>query len=123
MKHFSLNGTWSLTVGGEAPVQGRIPGSVYSILLENGKMPDPFYGENELAALKIMQPSLRRTKEKLQAHPRAQAGAPELSAPAPRPAPAPDIPPKDPSPSRPETSRIRRSPAARRANWVNGWKS
>ena len=34
MKHFSLNGTWSLTVGGEAPVQGRIPGSVYSILLE-----------------------------------------------------------------------------------------
>ena len=55
MKHFSLNGTWSLTVGGEAPVQGRIPGSVYSILLENGKMPDPFYGENELAALKIME--------------------------------------------------------------------
>lgn len=31
-----------------------IPGSVYSGLLENGKMEDPFWRDNELAALKLM---------------------------------------------------------------------
>ena len=55
MKRFDLNGAWSLSVGGKAPVQGQIPGSVYSILLENGKMEDPFWGDNELTALKLME--------------------------------------------------------------------
>ena len=55
MKRYSLNGTWTLSVGDSAPVRGRIPGSVYSILLENGKMEDPFYGDNELKALKLME--------------------------------------------------------------------
>ena len=54
MEKFSLNGTWQLEVPGMALVQGTVPGSVYSILLENGKMEDPFYGENELDALELM---------------------------------------------------------------------
>jgi len=55
MRSLSLNGEWTLVVGDSAPVQGKIPGSVYSILLENGRMEDPFYGDNELRALKIME--------------------------------------------------------------------
>lgn len=96
------------------------------------------------AALKIMQPSLRRTKEKLLSHPRAQtllaakAAAEAAAKPKPVAPPAPepvkqiqpqpaqekpaDIPPMGQDRPRPETSRIHRSPAARRANWVNGWK-
>jgi len=92
-----------------------------------------------LAALKIMQPSLRRERERMMNHPRAQAmlaerakeSAPvtpeEIAAPveqgiavrAPKKA---DMIAKDEAKQRSETSRIRRSPAARRANWVNGWK-
>lgn len=83
-----------------------------------------------LAALKIMMPSMRRMKEKLLAHPRAKAAQqaatpqpqPQALPPRPAPKPEPDIPAMEAKPKRPETSRIHRSPAARRANWVNGWK-
>ena len=34
--------------------EGKIPGSVYSFLLDAKKMADPFYGDNELAALELM---------------------------------------------------------------------
>ncbi|MCL2011078.1 MAG: hypothetical protein FWG71_11130, partial [Synergistaceae bacterium] len=37
------------------PIAARVPGSVYSALLENGLMPDPFWRDNELDALKIME--------------------------------------------------------------------
>lgn len=50
-----LNGVWRMCVGDGDPISGKIPGSVYSILLENGKMDDPFYRDNELEALKIME--------------------------------------------------------------------
>lgn len=93
-----------------------------------------------LAALKIMQPPLRRLKEKLAA--RAAAAGLAMPAPAPRPAPrakpapapkpepAPDIPamsrtqpqPDNSSESKLRKKRVFASPAARRANWVNGWK-
>ena len=53
MEKLSLNGTWKLT-GGEYCTEGKVPGSVYSILLNNGLMDDPFYRDNELKALKIM---------------------------------------------------------------------
>lgn len=35
--------------------KGQIPGSVYSFYLESGKMQDPYYRENELDALAMMQ--------------------------------------------------------------------
>ena len=53
MNRFDLNGTWKLK-GGEYDTQGAVPGSVYSVLLENGLMEDPFYRDNELKSLAIM---------------------------------------------------------------------
>lgn len=88
-----------------------------------------------LAALKITQPSLRRERERLMAHPRAQAmqaSAPVEPKRSSTLATRPKVTPAEEKPatvaieqkrSRSETSRIHRSPAARRAkNWVNGWK-
>ena len=53
MEKFSLNGTWKLK-GGKYDTEGQIPGSVYSILLANNLMEDPYYRDNELKALEIM---------------------------------------------------------------------
>ncbi len=89
-----------------------------------------------LAALKIMQPSLRRAKEKLLSHPRAAAVLPragkvaadppavmpEKTAP-PAPPPVPAIPAVESKRKRNETDRLHRSSAPRRSNWVNGWKT
>lgn len=57
----SLNGEWRLTVVGEnpyniseIPIRAEVPGSVYGALLAEGLMPDPFYRDNELDALKLM---------------------------------------------------------------------
>ena len=50
-----LDKGWSMTrlsTGESFPA--RVPGSVYSCLLENGRMDDPFYRDNEAAALKLM---------------------------------------------------------------------
>ena len=56
MKHISLNGAWALTVPGTgfASVPAAVPGSVYHDLLTAGLIPDPFYRDNEMAALKLM---------------------------------------------------------------------
>ncbi len=53
MDKIILNGIWELE-GGKYRTQGEIPGSVYSILLKNGMMDDPFYRDNESKALEIM---------------------------------------------------------------------
>ena len=55
----SLSGSWNLEILGDSPFSGerlkaRIPGSVYSALLDAGKIPDPHWRDNELEALKIM---------------------------------------------------------------------
>lgn len=61
MKEYTLNGWWKLHIVGksvfdtEEEISVKIPGSVYSGLLEAGKMPDPFYRDNELKALKLME--------------------------------------------------------------------
>ncbi len=47
-----LNGTW-LMQGNNYEVEGKIPGSVYSFLLDKDLMPDPYYRNNELIALEI----------------------------------------------------------------------
>lgn len=49
-----LSGRWHMT-GGGFECDGTIPGSVYSFLLENKLAEDPFYRENELEALKILE--------------------------------------------------------------------
>ena len=53
MKKYSLNGIWRLR-GGKYDTEGRVPGSVFSILLEKGLMDDPFYRDNEAGALEIL---------------------------------------------------------------------
>lgn len=53
MKKISLNGVWQLS-GNGYECSGNVPGSVYSILLENNLMEDPYYRQNELDAVEIM---------------------------------------------------------------------
>ena len=53
MKKLLLDGTWHLKCE-TAECDGTIPGSVYSFLLAAGKMEDPFYRDNELKALALM---------------------------------------------------------------------
>ena len=57
MKHLSLNGSWQLEVPGWdcGVVPATVPGSVYHDLLSAGKIPDPFYRDNETEALKLME--------------------------------------------------------------------
>lgn len=61
MKKVSLNGIWQMT-GAGFDCAGAVPGSVYSILLENGLMEDPFYGMNELDAYKLLENEFTFTK-------------------------------------------------------------
>ncbi|MDR1533117.1 MAG: glycoside hydrolase family 2 protein [Clostridiales bacterium] len=53
MRKISLNGKWDLR-GEGVSCAGEVPGSVYSFLLACGGMPDPYYRDNELGALKLM---------------------------------------------------------------------
>lgn len=44
----TLNGTWQMNCKGEDSWQeGQVPGTVYTDLLRNGQMKDPYVGENE----------------------------------------------------------------------------
>ncbi len=54
MEKYMLDGIWHLDGAGYS-CDGNIPGSVYSILLDNNLMEDPFYRTNELDALNIME--------------------------------------------------------------------
>ena len=54
MKKLTLNGSWTLEVSGWGrAVPATVPGSVYHDLLSAGRIPDPFYRDNEEAALKL----------------------------------------------------------------------
>ena len=53
MKRIDLNGIWRMQ-GNGYDCTGTIPGSVYSFLLANGLMADPWYRDNELAATELM---------------------------------------------------------------------
>ncbi len=60
MEKYSLNGEWKLKVIGDNVyhipqeyVKTVVPGTVFGTYVENGMMPDPFYGENELLAVKL----------------------------------------------------------------------
>ncbi len=62
MERFNLNGQWRIT-SNTYDVVGEVPGSVYSALLANGKIADPFYRGNEKNALAIMDEEFTFTKE------------------------------------------------------------
>jgi beta-mannosidase len=60
----SLNGTWNLDiVNGQSNIPATIPGSVYSALLESKQMEDPFWRDNELSALALMDHDFVFTKK------------------------------------------------------------
>ena len=52
MKSLSLNGRWRMR-GGGFDCEGTIPGSLYSFLLDNGLMEDPYWRDNEFDALAL----------------------------------------------------------------------
>ncbi|MBQ8876334.1 MAG: glycoside hydrolase family 2 protein [Clostridia bacterium] len=62
MEKFLLNGKWRIKSNSYDTV-GEVPGSVYSALLKNGLMEDPFYRDNERKALAIMDEEFVFTKE------------------------------------------------------------
>ncbi|MDR1438691.1 MAG: glycoside hydrolase family 2 protein [Clostridiales bacterium] len=57
MKTFSLSGAeWRMAVsGGQERIPAKVPGSVYADLLAAGKMGDPYWRDNELGALALME--------------------------------------------------------------------
>lgn len=56
MQRLSLGGDWTLQIAGQAEViPATVPGSVYNDLLTQGLMEDPFYRDNEEAALQLME--------------------------------------------------------------------
>ena len=52
MKKLSLSGKWRMTGNGFDCI-GTVPGSLFSFLLENKLMDDPFYRDNEYKALEL----------------------------------------------------------------------
>ena len=52
MKKIELNGQWQMS-GNQYVCTGTVPGSVYSFLLENGLMEDPYFRQNEISATKL----------------------------------------------------------------------
>ena len=55
MEQYSLNGSWNMAGADGLEVRGQIPGSVYSFLLDAGRMKDPYYRDQEIDALKWME--------------------------------------------------------------------
>ena len=50
-----LKNGWKMReMGAEDYLNAEVPGSVYHDLMTNGKMEDPYYRDNELAALELM---------------------------------------------------------------------
>lgn len=58
MKKINLNGKWIMN----SELSTNVPGSVYSTLLDNKLMDDPFYRDNETKALKLMDEDYEFTK-------------------------------------------------------------
>ena len=61
MKQTLLNGQWNLKIigkdqnlTGEKGITATIPGSVYSALLDNQLIDDPYFRDNELKVLPLM---------------------------------------------------------------------
>ena len=54
MIRLELNHGWKMRPLGEAFQEAVVPGSVYTDLLRNGNMEDPFFKDNEIRAKKLM---------------------------------------------------------------------
>lgn len=55
MEQILLNNNWTMRRTDESEIiSASVPGSVYGDLLNAGKMPDPFWKDNEIEALKLM---------------------------------------------------------------------
>ena len=61
MLKINLNGIWKLNMSGRdaaiLPAEGidaSVPGSVYGAMLDHDLIPDPFYRDNELKVLPLM---------------------------------------------------------------------
>ena len=52
MKSISLNGIWKMK-GGSIECEGKIPGSLYSFLLDADMIADPYWRDNEFGALAL----------------------------------------------------------------------
>ncbi len=56
MKIISLNGKWQIeSLEQDLRITGTVPGSILSSLLEAGKIPDPFWRDNEMKVLPLME--------------------------------------------------------------------
>ena len=55
MEQYSLNGKWNMLGADGLEVSGQIPGSVYSFLIDAGRMKNPYYRDYEIDALKWME--------------------------------------------------------------------
>jgi len=64
MKKLLLNGTWKLEIPGTSygNVSASVPGSVYHDLYTADLMPDPFYRDNEMEALALMDHDFHYTR-------------------------------------------------------------
>lgn len=55
MLKMNLHENWFMnTIGDEKEFPAQVPGSVYNDLLANGQMEDPYYRDNEMKALELM---------------------------------------------------------------------
>ena len=55
-RKITLNGAWQMRPADEAQwMNATVPGSVYADLMDNGRMDDPFWRDNELAAFDLME--------------------------------------------------------------------
>ena len=64
MEYLSLNGAWQLEAeGSDRKIDAAVPGSVYSDLLKAGEIPDPFWRDNELAVLPLMEQDYRYSRK------------------------------------------------------------
>lgn len=56
MKQLSLNGKWQMNIiGQDEYTEAEVPGSVFSDMLKASKMQDPYWRDNELQALALME--------------------------------------------------------------------
>lgn len=63
MEKICLNGEWSMQQAGwEEWIPATVPGSVYHDLLQAGKMEDPFWRDNEVKALALMEEDYSYTR-------------------------------------------------------------
>ena len=64
MKKILLNGSWTLKIPGSdfGNVPATVPGSVYHDLYTASLIPDPFYRDNEMDALKLMEHDFHYTR-------------------------------------------------------------